>query len=229
MRASCRTTRSSTSRPTTFSGRCTSFRSRATGRRGGSTRTTSATSCCSSAAGSTIRRSTSRTRGGPRALLRPQGIFVLHDVKRALAALCVVVATAASVVPATAHATAASSYGVIALVDTGINPYNVVFRDRSALAQRYPGSYLPGYPKNVPALRLTLDAPSYADALRADCDRVWKHVKVGQLYWIPGTKIVGAISFNPSLEVACAGMASSVILDSAGHGTMTASRAVATG
>ena len=150
-------------------------------------------------------------------------------MKRALAALCVVVATAASVVPATAHATAASSYGVIALVDTGINPYNVVFRDRSALAQRYPGSYLPGYPKNVPALRLTLDAPSYADALRADCDRVWKHVKVGQLYWIPGTKIVGAISFNPSLEVACAGMASSVILDSAGHGTMTASRAVATG
>lgn len=117
----------------------------------------------------------------------------------------------------------------MALVDTGINPYNAVFRDRSALARRYPGTYLPGYPKHVPALTLTLDAPSYAAALRADCDRVWKHVRTGQLYWIPGTKIVGAISFNPSLETACAGTASSTILDAAGHGTMTASRAVATG
>src|SRR3954471_794404 len=133
--------------------------------------------------------------------------------------------------PATVAATTARTgpQGVIALVDTGINPYNVVFRDRSALAQRYPGSYLPGYPKNVPALRLTLNAPSYAEALRADCDRIWKHVRTGQLYWIPGTKIVGAISFNPSLETACTGTSSTTILDAAGHGTMTASRAVASG
>ena len=122
-----------------------------------------------------------------------------------------------------------SAQGVVAIVDTGINPYNVVFRDRSPLAQRYPGSYLPGYPKDVPALRLTLDAPTYDAALRADCDRVWKHVRTGRLYWIPGTKIVGAISFNPSLETACAGTTSTTILDAAGHGTMTASRAVATG
>ena len=124
---------------------------------------------------------------------------------------------------------APSAQGVLAIVDTGINPYNVVFRDRSPLAERYPGTYLPGYPKHVPALRLTLNAPTYEAALRADCDRVWKRVRTGQLYWIPGTKIVGAISFNPSLETACAGTTSTTILDAAGHGTMTASRAVATG
>jgi hypothetical protein len=156
-------------------------------------------------------------------------------VNRFLALLCAALAGVAALVvpatgaPASAVASAVASFGVVALVDTGINPYNAVFRDRSPLAQRYPGTYLPGYPKHVPALRLTLNAPSYADALRADCDRVWKHVRLGQLYWIPGTKIVGAISFNPSLEIACAGMDSSLILDSAGHGTMTASRAVATG
>jgi hypothetical protein len=163
-------------------------------------------------------------------LLRRRPGRVLSDVMRLVALTCAVLAAAASVVPAAAAKSGAlSPYGVVAIVDTGINPYNVVFRDRSRLAQRYPGTYLPGYPKNVPALRLTLDATSYADALRADCDRVWKRVQVGRLYWIPGTKIVGAISFNPAFEIACSGMASSTILDAAGHGTMTASRAVATG
>jgi hypothetical protein len=153
-------------------------------------------------------------------------------VKRSLAAICAAAATAATVVPAVASPSKSAvppPQGVVALVDTGINPYNAVFRDRSALAQRYPGTYLPGYPKHIPALRLTLDAPSYDAALRADCDRVWKHVRTGQLYWIPGTKIVGAISFLPNAQGACPGTTSATILDAAGHGTMTASRAVATG
>lgn len=152
---------------------------------------------------------------------------------RALALACAAAAAVVLALPAAAATStqpaAVPAQGVIAVVDTGINPYNVVFRDRSPLAQRYPGTYLPGYPKHVPALRLTLDAPSYEAALRADCDRVWKHVQVGRLYWIPGTKIIGAISFNPSFEIACPGTAASTIIDAAGHGTMTASRAVATG
>ena len=165
----------------------------------------------------------------PRSYGTEAGPFYL-DVRRLLALACIAAALLLAV-PATSAAPsrASAAQGVIAIVDTGINPYNVVFRDRSPLAQRYPGSYLPGYPKHVPALRLTLDAPSYDAALRADCDRVWKHVRTGQLYWIPGTKIVGAISFNPSLETACAGATSTTILDAAGHGTMTASRAVANG
>jgi hypothetical protein len=152
-------------------------------------------------------------------------------MQRILAAAAVLAASSAGV-PATMAATQAShpqAQGVLAVIDTGINPYNVVFRDRSPLAQRYPGTYLAGYPKNVPALKLTLDATSYEAALRADCDRVWKHVRTGQLYWIPGTKIVGAISFMPSLETACTATTSTTILDAAGHGTMTASRAVANG
>jgi hypothetical protein len=154
---------------------------------------------------------------------------VLRAFRTALAA----VSLAAAIAPmsgASGSPSGFAAHGVIAVIDTGINPYNIVFRDRSPLAYRYPGTYLPGYPKNVRALRLTLDAPSYSAALHHDCDRVWRTVKPGQLYWIPGTKIVGAISFNPpALTAMCPGAAPSLILDSAGHGTMTASRAVATG
>jgi hypothetical protein len=120
--------------------------------------------------------------------------------------------------------------GVVAVVDTGINPYNLVFRDRSPRALRYPGTYIPGYPKGLPALRLSLDAKDFATAMRLDCERVWSKIKPGQLYWVPGTKIVGAITFRPTQSAtACPGQPFSSILDTYWHGTMTASRAVATG
>ncbi|MDQ1688079.1 MAG: hypothetical protein QOK42_1054 [Frankiaceae bacterium] len=146
-----------------------------------------------------------------------------------LVAVAGLLGAAAVAQPTIASPSAPVPHGVVAVIDTGINPYNVVFRDRSAAAYRYPGSYLPGFPKNVPALRLTLDAPSYKAALAKDCTRVWAHVKTGQLYWIPGTKIVGAITFRPTMTAACAGLATSSILDTYWHGTMTASRAVASG
>jgi hypothetical protein len=124
----------------------------------------------------------------------------------------------------------------VALIDTGINPYSPAFRDTSPLARRHPSTYLPGYPKDAVALRLTLDVP-YEEAIERD-EAVWKSVQGKKLYWIPGTRIVGAISLGaggtscPSpVEVPPAGAylqeqcAEHKILDDHGHGSMTASRA----
>jgi Subtilase family len=124
-----------------------------------------------------------------------------------------------------------SPNAVVAFIDTGINPYHKVFRDTSARAQRHPSTYLPGFPKNAQALRLTLDAKKYYDAVKADCKRIWSKVKPGKLYWFPGTKIVGGITFVPGAEMPCdvpEPQADGHILDAGGHGTMVASRGAAT-
>jgi hypothetical protein len=131
---------------------------------------------------------------------------------------------------APAHASAAPARAVVALADTGIDPYHQVFRDRSARAYQYPGTYLPGYPRNATALKLHLDVKDYWAAVRADC-KVWKSVVPGKLYWVPGTRIVGAISFSPptGADIDCDDPpekpAGFLVLDEGGHGTMTASRA----
>jgi len=123
---------------------------------------------------------------------------------------------------------------VVALIDTGINPYSPAFRDTSRLAYEHPSKYIPGYPKDAQALRLSLDL-SYEEALKKDAD-VWKMVRRGELYWIPGTRIAGAISFGeggtncpavpmPPANSLQTGCQEHVIMDDHGHGTMTASRA----
>ncbi len=124
---------------------------------------------------------------------------------------------------------------VVALIDSGINPYAAAFRDRSPLAYRHPSTYIPGYPKGARELRLTLDVP-YERALERD-RRTWTRVRPETLYWIPGTRIVGAISMasgGTSCPVVPVPPANAVnqtscedfpILDGHGHGTMTASRA----
>lgn len=121
---------------------------------------------------------------------------------------------------------------VVGVIDTGINPYHVTFRDDSPRARKHPSTYIPGFPKNAEALRLSLNEKDYLTAVKKDCERVWSRVKSGKLYWIPGTKIVGAISFEAQDNVTCAGLNlaqpfgfSGRILDRNGHGTMTASRA----
>lgn len=124
---------------------------------------------------------------------------------------------------------------VVALIDTGINPYSPAFRDDSPLAYKHPSTYIPGYPKDALALRLSLDRP-FEKAMKLDED-VWKTVRSRTLYWIPGTRIVGAISLGsggtrcPLVDIPPANALNSAscpehrILDDHGHGTMTASRA----
>ena len=133
--------------------------------------------------------------------------------------------------PAPAGATASNPHAVVALVDSGINPYHEVFRDRSPLARRHPSTYLPGFPSDAQALRLTFDAPSYWAAVRADCKRVWSKIEPGRFYWFPGTKIVGGITFGEQSQIPCGTRRpsdSGRIIDTHGHGTMVASRAAST-
>ena len=122
-----------------------------------------------------------------------------------------------------------SADAVVALVDSGINPYHSEFRDRSKRALRHPSTYISGFPRDAEAIRLTLDAANYEEAVTADCRR-WAEVKSGRLYWFPGTRIVGAISFDALDPMDCENPLapfSGPILDDNGHGTMVASRAAA--
>ena len=125
---------------------------------------------------------------------------------------------------------------VVALIDTGINPYSPAFRDTSSLARRHPSTYIPGYPKDAIALKLTLGVP-YDEAIERD-EEVWKSVRPNKLYWFPGTRIAGAISLGdggtscpsaiqvpPVAAFVQEDCAEHNILDDHGHGTMTASRA----
>lgn len=142
---------------------------------------------------------------------------------RRLAGIAVALAFAS--LPSCAHAADA----VVALQDTGINPYHEVFRDPSPRALQYPGTYIPGYPAGAKPLNLTLDAANYRAAVKKDCN-LWRSLKRGQLYYVPGTRIVGAISFQRTGALTCPTTAtdptgSPFVLDTNGHGTMTASRA----
>jgi hypothetical protein len=134
-------------------------------------------------------------------------------------------------------AAAPAAMAVVALVDTGVNPYNVAFRDRSALAYRHPSTYIAGYPADAVALKLTLDVP-YAEAVKRDA-KVWADVEPYALYWIPGTRIIGALTAGaggancpvspaPPLTLVPTTCPQTPILDDHGHGTMTASRAAGT-
>lgn len=118
---------------------------------------------------------------------------------------------------------------VVSFLDTGINPYHVVFRDDSPRAFAHPSTYIDGYPADAIALELTFDAADYSAAVKADCD-LWKSVQPGQLYWFPGTRIVGGISFSGKITPNCkATLPAANILDRNGHGTMVASRGAGDG
>ena len=124
---------------------------------------------------------------------------------------------------------------VVAHIDTGVNPYSAAFRDKSPLAYQHPSTYIPGYPKDAQAIKLSLDLP-YDKAVEKDA-ATWKALVRGRLYWIPGTKIIGAISMGsggtycPVVKVPTVvglndgSCSEHVILDDHGHGSMTGSRA----
>lgn len=108
---------------------------------------------------------------------------------------------------------------VLAVVDTGINPYHRAFR--AALPP--PATWIPGYPADATPLALALDAPTYAEAVARD-NATWQALERERLYAVPGTRIVGAVSFgavNSSL------VGERRVLDDDGHGTAVTGAAVA--
>lgn len=112
---------------------------------------------------------------------------------------------------------------VIGIADTGINPYHLEFSaqtypDPDVLAltrnfTRHPSEYIPGYPADAQPIPVTL-SKGYLPAEDKD---LWTadRVRGGSLYWIPGTKIVGAY--------AAAVDGARPVLDDHGHGTGSAS------
>ncbi len=109
---------------------------------------------------------------------------------------------------------ASQSFAVVAIIDSGVNPYHSEFRDDRFDA--HPSQYVNGYPPAASELRLALDAPTFKAATVRD-EATWASVETGDLYWIPGTRIIGAISMNE--------YGATAILDEDGHGTATASDA----
>lgn len=113
------------------------------------------------------------------------------------------------------------SHVVIAVVDTGINPYHVAYR-RPEYAV-HPSTYIEGFPADAPALGLSLGEPDYVTARGADDGPVWSQVQEKKLYWIPGTNIVGAYSVADYEGAPPGGLPSRPVIDDDGHGTGTTS------
>ena len=116
---------------------------------------------------------------------------------------------------------ASKSHVVIAVVDTGINPYHVAYR-RSEYTI-HPSNYIEGFPTDAPALGLSFNAGDYVSARTADDAPVWGQVAERKLYWIPGTNIIGAYSVADYAGTPPGGLPSRPIIDDDGHGTGTTS------
>jgi hypothetical protein len=113
------------------------------------------------------------------------------------------------------------SHVVIALIDTGVNPYHVAYRRPEYTV--HPSTYIEGFPSTAPALGLTFNAPDYVAARTGDDATVWGRVAGRTLYWIPGTNIIGAYSVRDEVDAPPAGITPRPIIDDFGHGTGTSS------
>ena len=125
---------------------------------------------------------------------------------------------------------------VVAINDSGINPYHLEFSaqtypdpDVLALTEnftRHPSEYISGYPADSQAINMTI-GQGYFPAQDAN---IWSQksatnptgLEYGKLYWIPGTKIIGATQPGPLSCSNCAA-GSHLILDDDGHGSGSAS------
>lgn len=140
---------------------------------------------------------------------------------------------AVTIADADAIAANTSPFVVVGVGDTGINPYHEEFSadtypDPEILRitrnfTRPPWEYIPGYPKGTSAIPITL-GKGY---LPEEDKELWVRDKIGfqRLYWIPGTKIIGAVDWSDTAPVNGAAD-EAPILDGDGHGTASASTAV---
>ena len=119
------------------------------------------------------------------------------------------------------------SHVVIAVVDTGINPYHAAYR-RPEYAV-HPSTYIEGFPADTPALGLDLAEPDYVTARGGDDGPVWSQVAEKKLYWIPGTNIVGAYSVADYEGAPPGELPSRPVIDDDGHGSGTTSVAAGGG
>ncbi|HEX2021196.1 MAG TPA: S8/S53 family peptidase [Candidatus Thermoplasmatota archaeon] len=129
--------------------------------------------------------------------------------------------------PAVAPATQAGPHAVVAVVDTGINPYHEFFR-APALVD-HPSTWLPGFPADATSVPLSFGAPSVKDAVAADgfasLARSSYDLETDgfttRLYTFPGTRVVGAVSFSEYRDLFL-GEGTIPVYDENGHGTHSA-------
>ena len=108
---------------------------------------------------------------------------------------------------------------VVAVADSGVNPYHSVFyRPENT---EHPCTWELGFTDcSIPALRLTIGADlDYDEVLEVD-RAVWESARPGQWYWIPRTNIIGAVCDEAGPTETSPG---TCILDEDSHGTGTAS------
>ncbi len=120
---------------------------------------------------------------------------------------------------------------VVAVTDTGLNLYHrdwraTTYPDADVLAltenfTKHPSTYLNGYPADAASLPITL-GDAYFPAEDAG---IIAAIEPETLYWVPGTKIIGARD-DGSSSGATSGEDLNPILDEDGHGTASASVAV---
>lgn len=138
-----------------------------------------------------------------------------------------------SVVRAGEIAQNTTPFVIVGVGDSGINPYHDEFSaasypDPEVLRitenfSKHPAAYIPGYPADTPALPVTL-GKGY---LPEEDKNLWTRdaIQFQKLYWIPGTKIVGAIDWTDS-SGSNANADTRPILDDDGHGTESSSVSV---
>ena len=129
---------------------------------------------------------------------------------------------------------------VVGVADSGLNIYHREFRaetypDPRVLEltnnfTRHPSEYIPGFPKTAEAIDLTLTNeyhPTRDQVVDANDGRIsLAEVAEGKLYWIPGTKIVGAYDAGEATFINSTAGDTVPLLDEDGHGTGSASVAV---
>lgn len=129
--------------------------------------------------------------------------------------------------------TTRNPFVVVAVTDSGINPYHREFSaetypDAGVLEQtegftRHPSEYIPGFPTSAEDLPITPvkygSVPPAADA------QLWtrENIPGDELFWIPGTKVIGALDAG---DVTFGTPDPRPIFDDHGHGTAAASVAV---
>ncbi|HEX2021783.1 MAG TPA: S8/S53 family peptidase [Candidatus Thermoplasmatota archaeon] len=135
--------------------------------------------------------------------------------------------------PPPTPASQAGAHAVVAVIDTGINPYHEFFR-APALAD-HPSTWLPGFPASAQTVALSLDEPGFDEAFDAD-EATWRGLARSRydapndtfeasLYTFPGTRVIGAVSFGEPGSVLDT-PTTIPILDERGHGTHSAGLAL---
>lgn len=138
-----------------------------------------------------------------------------------------VLAAAAVLAGAQAATPAARPTVVVAVADTGVNPYHRAFYRPENTA--HPCTWVEGFTDcSVPALPLSVGQyGDVATAFAAD-EHLWAAVQQHRWYWIPRTNIIGAVcdlvvGGGVSDQALTLGGPTACIFDENGHGTGTAS------